>query len=225
MRVGRQACHEVQGNVKSKVSQDDRSGKIAVELIDVIKRYGDRTAIDNFTATVVRGDEIDILGANSVGKTTLLKLILSELAPDSDTVHNGTNLQVTYFDQMRVQPDLNRSLADIISSGSDWIKVNGQHKHMMSHLDDFLFPLECVRLPMASLSGDEHNRSLLACLPARPTNVLVPDEPTNNLDINMPELLEEPLQEYSGMVFLVSRDRVFVDNVATSMIVAEGEGR
>lgn len=189
------------------------------------KRYGDKTVVDNFTATIMRGDKVGILGANGVGKTTLLKLILGELAPDSGTVRNGTNLQVAYFDQMRAQLDLNRSLADTISPGSDWIEVNGQRKHVMSYLGDFLFPPERARSPVASLSGGERNRLLLARLFARPANVLVLDEPTNDLDIDTLELLEELLQEYSGTVFLVSHDRAFVDNVVTSVIAAEGEGR
>ncbi|WP_199031818.1 ATP-binding cassette domain-containing protein [Ralstonia sp. ASV6] len=225
MRVDRQARREVQGNVKLEVSQGDRSGKIVAELTDVTKRYGDKTVVDNFTATIMRGDKVGILGANGVGKTTLLKLILGELAPDSGTVRNGTNLQVAYFDQMRAQLDLNRSLADTISPGSDWIEVNGQRKHVMSYLGDFLFPPERARSPVASLSGGERNRLLLARLFARPANVLVLDEPTNDLDIDTLELLEELLQEYSGTVFLVSHDRAFVDNVVTSVIAAEGEGR
>jgi len=225
MRGERQARREVQGNVKLEVSQGDRSGKIVAELIDVTKRYGDKTVVDNFTATIMRGDKVGILGANGVGKTTLLKLILGELAPDSGTVRNGTNLQVAYFDQMRAQLDLNRSLADTISPGSDWIEVNGQRKHVMSYLGDFLFPPERARSPVASLSGGERNRLLLARLFARPANVLVLDEPTNDLDIDTLELLEELLQEYSGTVFLVSHDRAFVDNVVTSVIAAEGEGR
>ena len=225
MRVERQARREVQGNVKLEVSQGDRSGKIVAELTDVTKRYGDKTVVDTFTATIMRGDKVGILGANGVGKTTLLKLILGELAPDSGTVRNGTNLQVAYFDQMRAQLDLNRSLADTISPGSDWIEVNGQRKHVMSYLGDFLFPPERARSPVASLSGGERNRLLLARLFARPANVLVLDEPTNDLDIDTLELLEELLQEYSGTVFLVSHDRAFVDNVVTSVIAAEGEGR
>ena len=225
MRVERQARREVQGNVKLEVSQGDRSGKIVAELTDVTKRYGDKVVVDNFTATIMRGDKVGILGANGVGKTTLLKLILGELAPDSGTVRNGTNLQVAYFDQMRAQLDLNRSLADTISPGSDWIEVNGQRKHVMSYLGDFLFAPERARSPVASLSGGERNRLLLARLFARPANVLVLDEPTNDLDIDTLELLEELLQEYSGTVFLVSHDRAFVDNVVTSVIAAEGEGR
>ncbi|KHK58884.1 ABC transporter ATP-binding protein [Ralstonia sp. A12] len=225
MRVERQARREVQGNVKLEVSQGDRSGKIVAELTDVTKQYGDKIVVDNFTATIMRGDKVGILGANGVGKTTLLKLILGELAPDSGTVRNGTNLQVAYFDQMRAQLDLNRSLADTISPGSDWIEVNGQRKHVMSYLGDFLFPPERARSPVASLSGGERNRLLLARLFARPANVLVLDEPTNDLDIDTLELLEELLQEYSGTVFLVSHDRAFVDNVVTSVIAAEGEGR
>jgi ATP-binding cassette subfamily F protein uup len=191
----------------------------------VTKGYGDNTVVDNFTGTILRGDKVGLLGPNGVGKTTLLKLILGELSPDTGTVRNGTNLQVAYFDQMRTQLDLNRSLADTISPGSDWIEVNGQRKHVMSYLGDFLFAPERARSPVSSLSGGERNRLLLARLFARPANVLVLDEPTNDLDIDTLELLEELLQEYSGTVFLVSHDRAFVDNVVTSVVAAEGEGR
>lgn len=224
MREEHAARREVQGNVKLEVSQGDRSGKIVAELVDVAKHYGDKAVVRDFSATILRGDKVGLLGPNGVGKTTLLKLILGELAPDAGTVRNGTNLQVAYFDQMRAQLDLNRSLADTISPGSDWIDINGQRKHVMSYLGDFLFPPERARSPVASLSGGERNRLLLARLFARPANALVLDEPTNDLDIDTLELLEELLQEYSGTVFLVSHDRAFVDNVVTSVIAAEGDG-
>jgi len=180
--------------------------------------------VSDFTATILRGDKVGVIGPNGVGKTTLLKLILGELPPDSGTVRNGSNLQVAYFDQMRSQLDPERSLADTISPGSDWVEVNGQRKHVMSYLGDFLFAPERARSPVKSLSGGERNRLLLARLFARPANVLVLDEPTNDLDIETLELLEELLQEYSGTVFLVSHDRAFLDNVVTSTLAAEGEG-
>ncbi len=225
MRSERAERREVQGNVKLEVSQADRSGKIVAELTDVSKAYGDKAVVRDFTATIMRGDKVGLIGPNGAGKTTLLRLILGDLAPDAGTVKNGSNLQVAYFDQMRSQLDLEKSLADTISPGSDWVEVNGQRKHVMSYLGDFLFAPERARSPVKSLSGGERNRLLLARLFARPANALVLDEPTNDLDIDTLELLEELLQDYSGTVFLVSHDRAFLDNVVTSTIAAEGEGR
>jgi len=215
----------VQGNVKLDVAQGEKSGKIVAELTDVVKRYGDRTIVDRFSTTVMRGDKIGFVGPNGAGKTTLLKLILGELKPDEGTVRVGTNQQVAYFDQMRAQLDLDKSLADTISPGSDWVEINGAKKHVMSYLGDFLFAPERARSPVKSLSGGERNRVLLARLFARPANVLVLDEPTNDLDIPTLELLEELLADYDGTVLLVSHDRAFLDNVVTSVIAAEGEGQ
>lgn len=225
MRTDRAARRDVQGNVKLEVSQGERSGKIVSELTDVSKAFGNKMVVRDFTGTIMRGDKVGLIGANGAGKTTLLRLILGELAPDAGTVKNGSNMQVAYFDQMRTQLDLERSLADTISPGSDWVEINGQRKHVMSYLSDFLFAPERARSPVKSLSGGERNRLLLARLFARPANVLVLDEPTNDLDIDTLELLEELLQDYSGTVFLVSHDRAFLDNVVTSTIAAEGDGR
>ncbi|WP_153102239.1 ATP-binding cassette domain-containing protein [Paraburkholderia hayleyella] len=225
MRGERAERRNVQGNVKLDVGQGEKSGKIVAELTDVSKRYDGRTVVDTFTATVMRGDKIGFVGPNGAGKTTLLKLILGELAPDDGTVRVGTNLQVAYFDQMRAQLDLEKSLADTISPGSEWVEVNGTKKHVMSYLGDFLFAPERARSPVKSLSGGERNRLLLARLFARPANVLVLDEPTNDLDIPTLELLEELLTEYDGTVLLVSHDRAFLDNVVTSVIAAEGGGK
>jgi len=225
MRNDRAERRNVQGNVKLDVSQGDKSGKIVAELTDVSKRYGERTVVNNFSATLMRGDKIGFVGHNGAGKTTLLKMILGDLAPDDGTVRTGTNLQVAYFDQMRTQLDPERSLADTISPGSDWVEINGQRKHVMSYLGDFLFSPERARSPVKSLSGGERNRLLLARLFARPANILVLDEPTNDLDIPTLELLEELLTEYDGTVMLVSHDRAFLDNVVTSVIAAEGDGR
>lgn len=225
MRNQRAERRNVQGNVKLDVGQGEKSGKIVAELTDVTKRYGSRTVIDKFTATVMRGDKIGFVGPNGAGKTTLLKIILGELQPDEGTVRVGTNLQVAYFDQMRAQLDLDKSLADTISPGSEWVEVNGQKKHVMSYLGDFLFAPERARSPVKSLSGGERNRLLLARLFARPANVLVLDEPTNDLDIPTLELLEELLTDYDGTVLLVSHDRAFLDNVATSVIASEGGGK
>ena len=225
MRNERAERRNVQGNVKLDVGQGERSGKIVSELTDVTKRYGDRTIVDKFTATVMRGDKFGFIGANGAGKTTLLKMILGELAPDEGTVRTGTNTQVAYFDQMRAQLDLDKTLADTISPGSEWVEVNGVKKHVMSYLGDFLFAPERARSPVRSLSGGERNRLLLARLFARPANVLVLDEPTNDLDIQTLELLEELLTDYDGTVLLVSHDRQFLDNVVTSVFASEGGGK
>jgi ATP-binding cassette subfamily F protein uup len=225
MRNERAERRNVQGNVKLDVGQGDRSGKIVSELTDVTKKYGDRTIVDNFTATVMRGDKFGFIGPNGAGKTTLLKMILGELKPDAGTVRTGTNTQVAYFDQMRAQLDLDKTLADTISPGSEWVEVNGVKKHVMSYLGDFLFAPERARSPVRSLSGGERNRLLLARLFARPANVLVLDEPTNDLDIQTLELLEELLTDYDGTVLLVSHDRQFLDNVVTSVFASEGGGK
>ncbi|KND55162.1 aTPase component of ABC transporter with duplicated ATPase domain [Candidatus Paraburkholderia kirkii] len=225
MRRERAERRNVQGNVRLHVGQGEKSGKIVAELTDVTKRYGERTIVDRFTATVMRGDKIGLVGPNGAGKTTLLKLILGELQPDEGRVRIGTNIQAAYFDQMRAQLDLDKSLADTISPGSEWVEVNGVKKHMMSYLGDFLFAPERARSPVRSLSGGERNRLLLARLFARPANVLVLDEPTNDLDIPTLELLEELLADYEGTVLLVSHDRAFLDNVVTSVFAAEGGGR
>ncbi|MDR5742361.1 ATP-binding cassette domain-containing protein [Caballeronia sp. LZ029] len=224
MRNERAERRNVQGNVKLDVGQGEKSGKIVAELTDVTKRYDERTIVDRFTATVMRGDKIGLVGPNGAGKTTLLKLILGELQPDEGRVRIGTNIQVAYFDQMRAQLDLDKSLADTISPGSEWVEVNGVKKHVMSYLGDFLFAPERARSPVRSLSGGERNRLLLARLFARPANVLVLDEPTNDLDIPTLELLEELLADYDGTVLLVSHDRAFLDNVVTSVFAAEGGG-
>jgi len=224
MRNERAERRNVQGNVKLDVGQGEKSGKIVAELTDVTKRYGERTIVDRFTATVMRGDKIGLVGPNGAGKTTLLKLMLGELQPDEGRVRIGTNIQVAYFDQMRAQLDLDKSLADTISPGSEWVEVNGVKKHVMSYLGDFLFAPERARSPVRSLSGGERNRLLLARLFARPANVLVLDEPTNDLDIPTLELLEELLADYDGTVLLVSHDRAFLDNVVTSVFAAEGGG-
>ena len=178
----------------------------------------------DFTATILRGDKVGLIGPNGAGKTTLLKLILGELAPDSGTVRQGANLQVAYFDQMRDALDLDATLEDFISPGSEWIEIGNQRKHVKSYLGDFLFSPARSNSPVRSLSGGERNRLLLARLFARPANVLVLDEPTNDLDIDTLELLEDLLQNYDGTVFLVSHDRTFLDNVVTSTIVFEGDG-
>jgi ABC transport system ATP-binding/permease protein len=188
-------------------------------------KSGTRLIVKDFSATILRGDKVGLIGPNGAGKTTLLKLILGNLPPDSGKVRQGANLQVAYFDQMRDALDLDATLEDFISPGSEWIEIGAQRKHVKSYLGDFLFSPARSNSPVRSLSGGERNRLLLARLFARPANVLVLDEPTNDLDIDTLELLEDLLQNYDGTVFLVSHDRAFLDNVVTSTIVFEGEGR
>ncbi|WP_436267568.1 ATP-binding cassette domain-containing protein [Pseudoduganella sp. LjRoot289] len=223
LREQRAVRRDQQGQVTLQVSAGDRSGKIVAELENVSKTYN-RPIVSNFSATILRGDKVGLIGANGAGKTTLLKMILGEEKPDSGTVKQGTKLQVAYFDQMRTQLNEEASLLETIAPGSDWVEVNGQRKHAMSYLSDFLFAPERARSPVKTLSGGERNRLLLARLFAKPANVLVLDEPTNDLDIDTLELLEELLEDYPGTVFLVSHDRMFLDNVVTQVIVAEGEG-
>lgn len=213
------------GNVRFAIDAGERSGKLVAELKDVSKQYGDKRLISHFSTLIMRGDKIGLVGPNGVGKTTLLKLILGDLAPDGGEIRRGTRLQVAYFDQLRAQLDDYATLADTISQGSEFIEINGERKHVVSYLGDFLFAPQRVRAPVKSLSGGERNRLLLARLFTRPANVLVLDEPTNDLDIETLELLESLLQEFSGTVFLVSHDRTFLDNVVTQVIAFEGEGR
>ncbi|HLO92810.1 MAG TPA: ATP-binding cassette domain-containing protein [Burkholderiaceae bacterium] len=224
MREAHAARRDVQGKVRLDIATGDASGKIVAELDKVSKRFGERTVVRDFSTTILRGDKIGLIGPNGAGKTTLLKLILGELAPDSGTVRQGTRLTVAYFDQMRDGLNLDATLADTISPGSEWIEIGNQRKHVMSYLGDFLFAPQRANSPVKSLSGGERNRLLLARLFARPANVLVLDEPTNDLDIETLELLEELLQDYEGTVFLVSHDRRFLDNVVSSTLVSEGDG-
>ena len=223
LRATRSQRRDAVGQVKLAVSAGDRSGKIVADLQNVSKSY-DRPIVQDFTATILRGDKVGLLGPNGAGKTTLLKLILGTISPDSGTATMGTRIEVAYFDQMREGLDLNASLEDYISPGSEWIEINGNKKHVKSYLSDFLFAPERTNSPVSTLSGGERNRLLLARLFARPANVLVLDEPTNDLDIDTLDLLEQLLQEYKGTVFLVSHDRYFLDNVVTSIIANEGDG-
>jgi ABC transport system ATP-binding/permease protein len=224
LRATRAARRDVVGQVRLDVDTGAASGKIVAELQHVDKCFGDKVVVRDFSTTVLRGDKIGLIGPNGAGKTTLLKLILGQLTPDSGTVRQGSRIEVAYFDQMREVLNPEATLADTISPGSEWIEIGGQRKHVMSYLGDFLFSPARANSPVKSLSGGERNRLLLARLFARPANVLVLDEPTNDLDIETLEMLEELLQGYDGTVFLVSHDRRFVDNVVTSTLVAEGDG-
>ena len=223
LRATRAARRDQVGQVRLEVATGGQSGKIVAALENVTMRYGDRVLIDKFTTTVLRGDKIGLIGPNGCGKTTLLKLILGQLKPTSGDIKLGTMLNVAYFDQMRAGLKLDSTLADTISPGSEWIEIGNTRKHIMSYLGDFLFAPERANAKVMSLSGGERNRLLLARLFALPANVLVLDEPTNDLDIDTLELLEELLANYPGTVFLVSHDRRFVDNVVTSTLVWEGD--
>ncbi len=240
LRAKHAARRDVVGSVNMDVSSGDKSGKLVAELTHVSKTFGDRKIVDNFSATILRGDKIGLLGPNGAGKTTLLKLILGDHKADPapanapkpepghspwGTVRQGANITVAYFDQMRNALDLDATLEDFISPGSEWIEIGNQKKHVKSYLGDFLFSPARANSPVRSLSGGERNRLLLARLFARPANVLVLDEPTNDLDIDTLELLEDLLQNYDGTVFLVSHDRTFLDNVVTSTIAFEGDGK
>jgi ABC transport system ATP-binding/permease protein len=227
LRDQRQKRRDSLGQVRLEIDSGAPSGKIVAELKEVSLSFGDRETrkviVTDFSATILRGDKVGLIGPNGAGKTTLLKLILGELQPASGKIRQGSKLEVAYFDQMRSTLNLDATLADTISPGSEWVEFNGQKKHVMSYLNDFLFSPERANSPVRTLSGGERNRVLLARLFALPANVLVLDEPTNDLDIDTLELLEELLQNYKGTVFLVSHDRRFLDNVVTSTIVWEGD--
>lgn len=228
LRASRAARRDAVGSVRMDIASGSASGyqgKIVAELANVTKAFGEKAIVQDFSATILRGDKVGLVGPNGAGKTTLLKLILGQLAPDSGTVRRGAHLEVAYFDQMRHALDLDATLEDFISPGSEWIEIGNQRKHVKSYLGDFLFSPARSQSPVRSLSGGERNRLLLARLFARPANVLVLDEPTNDLDIDTLDLLEELLQSYDGTVFLVSHDRMFLDNVVTSTIAYEGEAR
>jgi len=224
LRRERAARRERVGSLRLSLGAGAPSGQLVAELSDVSKSYGERTLIKGLSMRIMRQDRIGLIGKNGAGKSTLIRLILGTLAPDSGTVRRGTNLQVAYFDQLREQLDPDRSIAETISPGSDWVEVDGVRKHIMSYLADFLFPTQRAQSPVRMLSGGERNRLLLARLFARPANLLVLDEPTNDLDIESLELLEQRLQDYDGTLILVSHDRKFLDNVVTQTLAAEPDG-
>ena len=230
LREQRAQRRDAVGKVRLEVASGASSGRIVAELEKVNLSYPGpdgqpRAIVRDFSTTILRGDKVGLIGPNGAGKTTLLKLILGELQPDSGSVRRGSNLQVAYFDQMRDQIDLEATLEDFISPGSEWIEIGNRRTHVKSYLGDFLFSPARANAPVRTLSGGERNRLLLARLFARPANVLVLDEPTNDLDIETMDLLEDLLQQFEGTVFLVSHDRRFLDNVVTSTLVAEGGGR
>jgi len=225
LREERVARRERLGSIKLTVDTGERSGKLVAEFENVSKSFGERRVLDDVSLRIMRGDRVGLLGPNGAGKTTLIRLIVGTIEADAGRIRRGTNLQVAYFDQLREQLDPEKTLSETVSPGSDWIEIAGQRKHITSYLGDFLFHTRRANAPIRMLSGGERNRLLLARLFARPANVLVLDEPTNDLDIDSLELLENLLQDYAGTLLLVSHDRAFLDNVVTQTVAAEGEGR
>ncbi|MCR6626492.1 MAG: ATP-binding cassette domain-containing protein [Pseudoxanthomonas sp.] len=225
MRRERAQRRELSGNVKMEAAAAQASGKKVIEATHITQAYDGRTLLDDVSATIMRGDRVGIIGPNGAGKSTLLKILLGELAPQQGEVKLGTGLQIAYFDQHRSQLDESRTALENVAEGSDFVEINGSRKHVIGYLQDFLFSPERARAPITRLSGGERNRLLLAKLFAQASNLLVMDEPTNDLDVETLELLEELLLDYKGTLLLVSHDRDFLDNVVTSTLVLEGEGR
>ncbi|MDX1763146.1 MAG: ATP-binding cassette domain-containing protein, partial [bacterium] len=225
MREARSLRRGTMGTVRMQVQEGERSGKQVIEAEGVDYRYGDKVLIRRLSARIIRGDKIGIIGPNGSGKTTLLKILIGELAPQSGTIRHGTNLQVSYFDQHRTELDDEKTVEENVAHGSDHVTIHGRRRHVIGYLQDFLFPPARARSPVKILSGGERNRLLLAKLFTRPSNVLVFDEPTNDLDMETLDLLADLIVDYPGTVLLVSHDRAFINEVATSTLVFEGEGR
>jgi len=224
LRRERAQRREVKGNAKLSLERGEASGKKVIEVTNLCFRYPDRTIIEGFSTLIQRGDKIGLIGANGTGKSTLLKLLLKQLEPTSGTVAQGVRLEIAYFDQLREQLDPDMTVADTVADGNDYVEIAGNKRHVMSYLGDFLFPPARARSPVRSLSGGERNRLLLARLFTKPANLIVMDEPTNDLDLETLELLEEKLLNYDGTLLLVSHDRAFLDNVVTSVLVLDGSG-
>ena len=224
LRREREARRDRMGQVNMSIDAGEKSGKLVAELKNVSKSFGDKTVIRNLNFTLMRGDRLGLIGPNGAGKSTLIKVLLGELQPDEGTVRLGTNLHIAYFDQLRAQLDLKKTVADTIAPGSEWVEIGGVKKHIKSYLNDFLFSPQRADSPVEALSGGERNRLLLARLFALPANLIVLDEPTNDLDIDSLELLEQVLEDYSGTLILVSHDRRFLDNTVTQVLAAEGNG-
>lgn len=223
LRRQREERRERIGNLNLQIDAGDKSGKIVAEITNLCKHFGNRKIVDNLNFKLMRGDRLGIIGHNGIGKSTLIKLLLGQLEPTEGTVKLGTNLQIAYFDQLREQLDPTKTVAETISPGSDWVEIGGTKKHIIAYMGDFLFPPRRVNVPVCSLSGGERNRLLLARLFALPANLLVLDEPTNDLDIESLEMLEQTLSNYSGTILLVSHDRRFLDNVVSSVLAPESE--
>ena len=225
LREERARRREQEGNVRFAISEAQRTGRLVADAEKISFAYGDKKIIDSFSTTILRGDRVGIIGPNGSGKTTLLKVLLGELPISGGKIRLGTGIAIAYFDQLRAQFDESKSLRDNISDGNDTVFINGTPRHIVGYLQDFLFPPAQILAPVSSLSGGERNRLLLARLFATPSNILALDEPTNDLDAETLELLEDRLLEYTGTILLVSHDRTFLNNVVTSTIVLEGEGR
>jgi len=225
LREERSQRRELSGTVNMKITEQDRSGKIVIEADDISYRYENQPIVKHFSTTIMRGDRIGIIGPNGVGKTTLIHLLLGKLKSQEGSVKQGTKLDIAYFDQHRSELDDNKSVRDNLAEGTDNIEINGKSKHVMSYLSDFLFAPNRANSPVSTLSGGERNRLMLAKLFTQPFNMLVMDEPTNDLDVETLELLEELLLEYKGTLLLVSHDRAFLNNVVTSTLFFEGNGQ
>ncbi|HHJ38970.1 MAG: ABC transporter ATP-binding protein [Methylothermaceae bacteria B42] len=225
LREERARRRKRQGKANLALDTAERSGKLVIEAENISYTYGDKPIVKNFSTTILRGDRIGLIGPNGAGKSTLLKLLLKQLEPQSGHVRHGTNLEIVWFDQQRSQLDPEKTVADTVANGNDWVTVGGQRRHVMSYLSDFLFAPERARQPVKALSGGEQSRLLLAKLFTRPANLLVLDEPTNDLDLETLELLEALLLDFDGTLLLVSHDRAFLDNIVTSTLVFEGNGK
>jgi ABC transport system ATP-binding/permease protein len=224
LREMRRERRELSGKVRMQVSTENRSGRLVIEAEDVSYSYGDKTIISNFSTTIQRGDKIGIAGPNGSGKTTLLRILMGELPPSQGEVRHGTNVEMAYFDQLRAQLDESKSVLDNVGQGRDTITINGRARNLMGYLEDFLFTRDRVRAPISALSGGERNRLLLARLFTQPANLLILDEPTNDLDIETLEVLENLLLDYEGTLLLVSHDRAFLNNIVTSTLTLDGRG-
>jgi ATP-binding cassette subfamily F protein uup len=224
LREMRRERRELSGKVQMQISTENRSGRLVIEAKDVSYAFGDKNIIQNFSITIQRGDKVGIVGPNGSGKTTLLRILMGELPPLTGEVRHGTNVEMAYFDQLRAQLDESKSVLDNVGQGRDTITINGQARNLMGYLEDFLFTRERVRAPISALSGGERNRLLLARLFTQPANLLILDEPTNDLDIDTLEVLEDLLLEYDGTLLLVSHDRAFLNNIVTSTLILDGTG-
>lgn len=225
LRRERAARRDQMGSSRMSIDAGEKSGKIVAEVKGLSKSFGDCVIVKDLDFTLMRGDRLGLIGRNGAGKSTLIKLLLGKIQPDAGTVKLGTNIKLAYFDQLREQLDLTKTVAETISPGSDWVEIGGERKHIIAYLGDFLFPPRRANVPVSSLSGGERNRLLLARLFALPANLLVLDEPTNDLDIDSLELLEQTLAVYPGTIILVSHDRRFLDNVVTEVLAPEGDGK
>ncbi|WNV06200.1 ATP-binding cassette domain-containing protein [Candidatus Methylospira mobilis] len=225
LRQERSERRSLQGKAKISMETAERSGKMVIEVEDVSLAFGEGSKVlDGFSTTIMRGDRIGLIGPNGAGKSTLIKVLLKQIEPQSGTVRHGTRLSIAYYDQLRAEMDPQQTLADAVGNGKDYVEINGQRRHIMSYLGDFLFSPARARSPVSTLSGGERNRAFLARLFSQPCNLLIMDEPTNDLDMETLELLEELLMDFDGTLILVSHDRAFLDNVVTSSLVFEGNG-